>query len=398
MTEKRDKTKGAAMALLPLIVGGGAGAAAMYLIDPRSGRRRRAVLRDKMRHTLKETSHLSDQAVRDLRHRASGAAAQAKGRMRHEEVSDDVLHERVRAALGRVCSHPGAIEVRCRDGEVELSGPILADEVKQVLRATARVRGVKDVTDSLEAHERADISALQGGTARTGPRGELRQEQWTPGLRLLAIVGGASVLLFGTLRRSGAAALFGSGMLLRALTNRPARQLVGLPSRGRNPVRLMKSLHIHAPREDVFTFFCHPENFPRFMSHVRDVEALDDGTYHWEVEGPAHAPFSWDATFEANEPHKVSWKSLPGSTVENEGQIRFEDDGESGTRAHIQMSYNPPAGALGHAFAKALGADPKQRMDDDLLRLKSLLENGRATGREGQVDIDEVAAGLHSPS
>lgn len=40
------------------------------------------------------------------------------------------------------------------------------------------------------------------------------------------------------------------------------------------------------------------------------------------------------------------------------------------------MSYNPPAGVLGHAVAELFGVDPKHEMDDDLLRMKSLIETG----------------------
>ena len=43
----------------------------------------------------------------------------------------------------------------------------------------------------------------------------------------------------------------------------------------------------------------------------------------------------------------------------------------------MRLSYNPPAGAVGHAIAKAFGADPKSEMDQDLLRMKSLLETGK---------------------
>ena len=43
----------------------------------------------------------------------------------------------------------------------------------------------------------------------------------------------------------------------------------------------------------------------------------------------------------------------------------------------MRLSYNPPAGAVGHAIAKAFGADPKSEMDEDLLRMKSLLETGK---------------------
>ncbi|MGH8626155.1 MAG: hypothetical protein ACREYC_13115 [Gammaproteobacteria bacterium] len=42
------------------------------------------------------------------------------------------------------------------------------------------------------------------------------------------------------------------------------------------------------------------------------------------------------------------------------------------------MSYNPPAGALGHVVAKIFGADPKTVLDEDLLRMKTFLETGKA--------------------
>jgi hypothetical protein len=40
--------------------------------------------------------------------------------------------------------------------------------------------------------------------------------------------------------------------------------------------------------------------------------------------------------------------------------------------------------------ARLLGADPKRQMDDDLVRLKSLLERGKATGRAGPVTLEEL--------
>ena len=53
-------------------------------------------------------------------------------------------------------------------------------------------------------------------------------------------------------------------------------------------------------------------------------------------------------------------------------------------RLDIRVSYNPPAGAIGHAIALLFSADPKHAMDDDLVRFKSLLEDGRSAGsRQG---------------
>ena len=38
------------------------------------------------------------------------------------------------------------------------------------------------------------------------------------------------------------------------------------------------------------------------------------------------------------------------------------------------MRYLPPAGVLGHAVATLFGSDPKQEMDDDLMRMKTFIE------------------------
>jgi uncharacterized membrane protein len=51
---------------------------------------------------------------------------------------------------------------------------------------------------------------------------------------------------------------------------------------------------------------------------------------------------------------------------------------DEGSRVHVRMTYKPPAGALGHAFAKLMGADPKTELDEDMMRLKSALETGKA--------------------
>jgi uncharacterized membrane protein len=42
------------------------------------------------------------------------------------------------------------------------------------------------------------------------------------------------------------------------------------------------------------------------------------------------------------------------------------------------MSYNPPAGAIGHLVAVMFGADPKREMDEDLKRMKGFIETGQA--------------------
>jgi uncharacterized membrane protein len=46
------------------------------------------------------------------------------------------------------------------------------------------------------------------------------------------------------------------------------------------------------------------------------------------------------------------------------------------TRVNVTLSYNPVAGAAGHAVASLLGVNPKKQLDEDLLRMKTLVETG----------------------
>jgi CBS domain-containing protein len=67
-------------------------------------------------------------------------------------VSDEVLHARVRAALGRSCSHASAVDVSVERGHITLAGPVLEREHHVTLRQVGRVRGVRAIEDKLERH------------------------------------------------------------------------------------------------------------------------------------------------------------------------------------------------------------------------------------------------------
>ena len=107
-------------------------------------------------------------------------------------MDDARLLERVRARLGRVCSHPRAIDVEAQGGQVTLRGPVLSSEVQDLLSAAAGVRGVRSVINELEPHDSPEgVPALQGKGRPAGPRADLLQSRWAPATR--ALVGAAAV-------------------------------------------------------------------------------------------------------------------------------------------------------------------------------------------------------------
>jgi hypothetical protein len=90
----------------------GLGAGAMFFLDPRQGRRRRALVRDQLTHACSRSAKAADVVRRDATNRFVGTLAEARGALRRDHAADDVLVDRVRARIGRVVSHPAAIEVR----------------------------------------------------------------------------------------------------------------------------------------------------------------------------------------------------------------------------------------------------------------------------------------------
>ena len=212
----------------------GLGTGLMYLLDPDRGKRRRALLRDKCVWSARKTGEAAQVTARDLRNRAQGIASSIQSSFKSEMVDDTKLTDRVRSKLGRVVSHPHAIEVTAHDGVITLSGPILTDEVPYLLACVNRVSGVNEVINNLEPHATADNHpALQGGREREGSRFEFMQENWSPAARFIAGAVGASLAAYGGTRRGALGAGLGTaGLLLlaRGVTNTGFSQLWQLGS------------------------------------------------------------------------------------------------------------------------------------------------------------------------
>jgi uncharacterized membrane protein len=252
-------------------------------------------------------------------------------------------------------------------------------------RARAAVHDVESIADKAQRdlENRAHgLAARARGSNPTLHRRRGLLGQGTPERRLLEGWVGITAAAWGIFR--GGIAGFGA---LAAGSYFVARAVVPLQD---GMIRVQKTITIDAPVEAVFALCARFESYPRFMEHVLDVRTDGDRS-HWRVTGPAGIPIEWDAELvERIENRKLVWRSLPGASVEHHGEVHFERVGDGATRISIHMAYEPPGGALGHVVAGFLLGDPKQLMDDDLLRLKSLLEDGKATAHHREVRVDEL--------
>jgi uncharacterized membrane protein len=121
-----------------------------------------------------------------------------------------------------------------------------------------------------------------------------------------------------------------------------------------------------------YTLFSHFNDFPKFMSFVKEVTYYDEQNSHWVADVLGH--HEWDAVNENwIENRQIGWRSTSG--LENVGIVTFEPVGPTQTRVDVLIAYNPPAGVVGD-LAEHLGAGARfdQVLQHDLDHFARMVE------------------------
>ena len=381
------------MRLKTLLTTIGLGAGLMYFLDPQHGNRRRAMVRDRANRFVNDIDDSIDKAVEDARNRARGMLSEMTAKLSDQGAPDWILEERVRANLGRVGRHGRSVTVTADGGIIYLTGVVLRDDEDAIVKTALRTRGVHGVENQLQVVDNPqDIPALQGERSpRRRAVPEFQQTNWSPATRLLSSVGGSLLTLYGLTRKGVAKPVLSTaGLVLtaRGVTNLDTRSLLGL-GMGENAIRVNKAINIFAPIDEVYRFWRNFENFHLFMEHVKEITTRDDVST-WKVAGPAGTTVEFQSRVIQDVPNEsIAWQTLPDSQVQSAGFVRFDENRDGSTRVTVQMSYVPPAGAMGHAVAQLFGVDPRQAMNDDLIRLKTLLEEGKTSAEGRSIEYGE---------
>jgi BON domain len=140
-----SRTNGWWLALIALVAGA-AGAAAMYLLDPAHGRRRRAMLADRSAAALRDAGQQADKARRLAGGRLGGLAQEAFHIGDDPMPNDASLAAKVETELFRDPSVPkGNININVEDGRVVLRGEV--ESARQRAALTRRAKGISGVTE-----------------------------------------------------------------------------------------------------------------------------------------------------------------------------------------------------------------------------------------------------------
>src|SRR5690349_15542885 len=121
-----------------------------------------------------------------------------------------------------------------------------------------------------------------------------------------------------------------------------------------------KAITINRSPEELYRFWHDFQNLPQFMSHLESVVVTSPQRSHWKAKAPVGTKVEWDAEITDDQPNKrIAWKSLKGADVDNAGSVSFVPaPGGRGTEVHVELSYDPPGGALGATVAKLFGEAP----------------------------------------
>jgi uncharacterized membrane protein len=162
----------------------------------------------------------------------------------------------------------------------------------------------------------------------------------------------------------------GKGTGVLADRHSDTRQRLG----GSRGVHVDASITIRRPLVEVFRFWRDFENLPKFMEHLDEVSVRELGISHWVATGPAGLRIEWDARLINEVDNKlIAWQSLEGSMIATAGSVNFSET-VLGTTLRVRFQYDPPGGKLSAAVARLFGEEPNQTVQQDLARLKRILE------------------------
>jgi len=161
------------------------------------------------------------------------------------------------------------------------------------------------------------------------------------------------------------------------------RKKIGIGEDG--TLRIKKSILINREPQDVYQFWRHFENLPKFMTNLDSVCAIGEKQSDWVAKLPGGKKKEWDAEIADDRPNElIAWRTIEGGDVSHSGMVRFQSMPRRGTLVTVEMKIKPLAAHFLAIFAKMFGQSPDQLVAEDLRHLKQIMETGQIVTTEGQ--------------
>lgn len=139
---------------------------------------------------------------------------------------------------------------------------------------------------------------------------------------------------------------------------------------------VVTSIDVNVPVRTAYNQRTQFEDFPKFMSGIKEVHQLDDRHLHWKAEIGGREK-EWNAEIVEQEPdQRIAWKSVDGAM--NAGTVTFEPLTNETSRVQVNIAYEPEG--MMETVGDETGA-VTLRVKNDLARFKEFIESrGRESG------------------
>lgn len=251
-----------------------------------------------------------------------------------------------------------------------------------------------------------DVSEISGGaTATQGWRPSVRERE-TEAVRapsgvsvrdagrLAAGIVGGVIVAGGLIRRSlpgTMLALAGADMLRQAATgNSWFFRFLGVTDEEGDlrdkAIDVQRTSTIRRTPDELYRLWRDPKTLPLVMEDFAEVMMVGETRAHWVLMGPMNFRMRWETELVEDRPGEVvSWRSIPGSELPNEGSIQFRPaPGNLGTEVVLRLRFVPPGGMLAQRAARMMHALPRGMELRALRNFKCLAETGEVTSIKRQ--------------
>lgn len=143
--------------------------------------------------------------------------------------------------------------------------------------------------------------------------------------------------------------------------------------------KLTKNVIVKGTPAEIYSYWADFENFPQFMTYIKDVTTTGHKTSHWVLAGPAGMQVDWNAEMTRMDKNKrIAWNSKDKTGfITTSGQVTFNELPQNETEVTVTMQYAAPGGKAGELAAE-LFANPEKRLENDLRNFKNMVERKTA--------------------
>ena len=163
----------------------------------------------------------------------------------------------------------------------------------------------------------------------------------------------------------------GAGLAAWAATGRRLARSAGPPA-------VRRGVTILRPQREIYELWRRPTRLAEAAARLESVEPNDDGSWTWKLTGRRGATVAWRASpLEEREPEALVWRSDSAS-------LRVDlrpAPGDRGTELQVAVE---PASARAERALRLAGEWPARQLNEDLRRLKQLLEAGEIATTDRQ--------------